>query len=437
MIGGRPTGVKGAAAVSKAPRAPQARRDWGQDDSQTPILHLDMDCFFAAVEVLDNPRLAGGPVIVGGGGNRGVVSAANYEARAFGVSSAMPISQARRRCPHGTFLPVRMSRYREISAQVMSILRAISPAFEQLSVDEAFLDVSGARLRLGSPVQIGQSLREQIRREVGLPASVGIGKNKLVAKLASAHAKPDGLLLIPAPATQDFLRELPLEALWGIGGATRTRLHNAGIDSVAELAQTPPARLVRIFGSALGRHLHEIANGIDDRAVSPEREEKSLGTEQTFAENLYERRQLELILLRQAHECASGLRRRGLVARRVSIKVRDGYFETVTRSQALPEPTNLAADLNQAALTLLRKLRLPPSGVRLLGLRAEGLLAASSGRQLALDGDERQEKTEAAMDQVALRFGKNALLPASLVGSGKASTAPLTLGKDGDNDGSV
>ena len=246
--------------MSRAPRSTQARRDWGSDDSGTPILHVDMDAFFVSVELMDRPELAGKPVAVGGK-ERGVVSAASYEARTYGVNSAMPVGQAFRRCPQLIMLPPNGARYSAVSKQVMAILRDITPLVEQVSVDEAFLDVSGARRLFGSPVQIAMDLRQRVRTEVGVPASVGIAATKHVAKVASAHAKPDGLLLIPESATTRFLHSLPVGALWGVGEKTRERLEIQGVETVADLANLGKERLIRILGRAGGTHLYELAMG--------------------------------------------------------------------------------------------------------------------------------------------------------------------------------
>ncbi|MFC2472662.1 MAG: DNA polymerase IV, partial [Actinomyces sp.] len=283
--------------MSRAPRSQAARRSWGDDDSATPIIHVDMDAFFASVELLEHPELAGRPVIVGGRDGRGVVSAASYEARAFGVSSAMSMAEASRRCPQAVVLPVRHGFYSQVSAQVMAVLAEVTPALEKVSIDEAFLDVSGARRRMGSPVIIGRWIRAEIRRRVGVPASVGIASTKFIAKLASSHAKPDGLLLVPAASTQDFLNVLPVGALWGVGTRTQEVLARWGIQDVRTLAETDVRHLERILGRAAGRHLHDLSHGVDPCRVEPVREEKSVGTETTFFENLTDREHARRVLL--------------------------------------------------------------------------------------------------------------------------------------------
>lgn len=403
--------------MSRAPRSEQARRSWGTDDSATPILHVDMDAFFASVELLDHPELRGKPVIVGGSDGRGVVSAASYEARVYGVNSAMPMGQALRRCPQAIVLPVRHRRYSEISRQVMKILGSITPVLEKVSVDEAFLDVSGARRRMGSPVEIGQWLRREIHEQLGLPASVGIASTKFVAKLASSHAKPDGLLLVPQEATQDFLNVLPVGAMWGVGEKTAARLATWGIGDVRTLAATPPAQLEKIVGRAAGQHLSELSRGIDPRPVTPTREEKSFGTETTFFDPMTDAEQARAVLLDQSHQCAARLRDAELRARVVVLKARSADFTTVTRSRTLASPTDLARDIYHVVGELFEALPPPPGGYRLLGVRVEGLAAAGEGVQLELFADDSHRgATERAADAVRHRWGKGALTPASLLG---------------------
>ena len=401
--------------MSRAPRSSQARRDWGSDDSKTPILHVDMDAFFVSVELLDRPDLVGKPVAVGGQ-ERGVVSAASYEARKYGVNSAMPVGQAFRRCPQLIMLPSRGARYAEVSRKVMAILRDFTPVVEQVSVDEAFLDVSGARRLFGSPVDIGTKLRQLIREEVSVPASVGIAATKHVAKVASAHAKPDGLLLIPESATTDFLYSLPVGALWGVGDKTRERLQIQGVDTVADLAGLGKDRLVTILGRASGSHLYDLAMGIDPRPVMTSREEKSIGREMTFFDHVSDRAGLEQVLLSQAHDTARRLRARGLFAGSVAIKVRFADFTTMSRSATLAQPTFVARELYDHARRLLDAVWIPESGLRLLGLRAENLSTGEGGIQLAWDDDPRRAEAEAAMDLVGEKFGAGAIVPASLLG---------------------
>ena len=427
--------------MSRAPRSKEARRFWGDDDSDVGILHVDMDAFFVSVELLDRPELAGKPVAVGGA-ERGVVSAASYEAREFGVNSAMPVARALRACPHLTMIPPRHGRYSEVSRQIMDILHDVTPLVEKLSVDEAFLDVGGARRLMGGPVRIATDLRARIRREVGVPASVGIAATKHVAKIASAHAKPDGLLLIPRSATIAFLHGLPVGALWGVGEKTRARLANHGIETVGELADAGAERLARILGRAHGTHLYRLAMGQDPRPVQTSREEKSIGKEETFFEHVADRGKLERILLAQAHATARRLRRAHLTARTVAIKVRFADFTTITRSTTFAQPTDLAADLYAGAKHLFDSVAVSGEGLRLLGLRAEQIVDQREGVQLALGADSddeawafgdqagegmcqafgvnpRLERAEAALDRIRDRFGPSFAGPGSLIGADK------------------
>lgn len=419
--------------MSRAPRSTEAKRDWGEDDTGCHVLHVDMDAFFAAVEVMDDPRLAGRAVVVGGR-ERGVVAAASYEARRYGVRSAMPMREALGRCPHAIVVPPRRERYVAVSRQVMTILADLTPLVERVSIDEAFLDVAGAVRRLGPPTSIGRHLRERVRREVGVTASVGVATTKLVAKLASTHAKPDGLLLIPAAATVGFLRLLPVGALPGVGEKTADVLDGLGIRTVADLADTPVGRLERSLGAAHARGLHALAHGVDPRPVTVDRAEKSVGTETTFRTDVRDRADLERTLLRQAHETAARLRLEGLGASTVTIKVRHHDFTTLTRSRGLGAPTSLARDLHAAAKSLLDAQAIPAGGIRLLGLRAESLVTvADTGVQLGLGDEGDTQRIEAAMDAVARRFGARALAPASLLARADGR-GPEREGPDGAQD---
>lgn len=402
--------------MSRAPRNENIRRDWGDDDSATPILHVDMDAFFAAVELIDRPELRGLPVIVGGA-ERGVVLSATYEARAAGVRSAMSTMRARALCPHAIVIPPDHHKYREVSTAVMRILGDVTPVVEPLSIDEAFLDVSGARRRIGSPTEIGELIRSRVASELRVVASVGIASTKFVAKLASSHAKPDGLLLVPHDATVPFLHSLPVGALWGVGERTEEVLARAGIRTVAELAHTPPQMLDRVLGSHGSSRLRDLAWGRDPRAVQPVRHEKSIGHEQTFGSDLTDIGEMAAALLDFSHRCAARLRAGELVTSCVSIKVRLADFTTLTRSHTLDAATDVAHDIYQAARQLLAGVTLPAAGVRLLGVRCEALSDASSTFvQVALDdpGPDRRV-AERVMDEVHARFGRSAVTAGSLV----------------------
>ncbi|WP_165218365.1 DNA polymerase IV [Schaalia sp. ZJ1691] len=405
--------------MSNAPRDRRTRTHWGDDDSQTPILHVDMDSFFAQVELLEHPELQGKPLIVGGRGNRGVVTSATYEARALGVRAGMPMAQARALCPNAQIVAGSHHIYGRYSRRVIDVLSQVTPVLEQVSIDEAFLDVSGARKRLGTPVEIGRLVRKRIRDEVGLPASVGIAATKSVAKIASANAKPDGLLLIPEQRTTDFLHGLPVGALWGVGGKTASILDREGVETIGDLARLPMTRLNKLLGAASAYQLHQLAWGIDPRPVSGNRQEKSVGTETTFPRDITRREEIERFILDAAHQCAQRLRAHGYVAWTVAIKVRDASFHTVTRSVTLSAPTDVGRDIADAARMLFDRYTIPSGGIRLCGVRAEGLQLRSRGVAVPLDTNEKILESERAMDRVVERFGKYSIVPASLLVDGR------------------
>lgn len=411
--------------MSRAPRSPEAKKDWGSDDSQTPILHVDMDAFFVSVELLTKPELVGKPVAVGGQ-ERGVISAASYEARRSGVNSAMPVARAKRLCPDLIILPHSKGLYGEVSTRIKAIFAEFTPLVEPLSVDEAFLDVSGARKIFGSPLTIATELRRRIYDQERLTASVGVAATKHVAKIASAQAKPDGLLLIPKDQTLPFLHGLPVGALWGVGDKTRERLERKGIATIGDLAALGEARLRGLLGQAAGSQLYALAMGSDTRKVTPQRKEKSISREQTYFEPLATRAEGERALLELSHDVARRLRRAGVVSWTIGIKVRSAAdFSTVSRTLTLGAPTALAADVFGAARRLFEAAGVPDGGIRLLGVRAENLAGLEEGIQLAIGDDGRRGRAEAAMDSVRSRFGAGALGPASLVErDGRAPSYP-------------
>lgn len=371
-----------------------------------------MDAFFASVELARRPDLRGKPVIVGGEA-RSVVLAATYEARAYGVHSAMPMAQARRLCPSAVVVPPDQGAYRAASEGVMQILRDATALVEQVSVDEAFLDVSGARRRLGPPTAIAALLRERVREQIGITCSVGIASTKFVAKLASGLAKPDGVLLVPRAATVELLHSLPVGSLWGVGDRTRDALARWGITTVAELAHSDVTVVQRAVGTVAGAHLHDLAWGRDPRPVVPERQEKSVGAETTFEVDTRDLSVVEHHLLALADRSAGHLRSRGLVARTVSLKLRTADFQTLTRSRTLGTPTDVAREIYLAARELLAATDLGGRAVRLVGVRAEGLSEVSA-RQLTLeeavdDASGARRRAEQAMDEVRHRFGPSAL----------------------------
>jgi DNA polymerase-4 len=407
--------------MSRAPRLPLVSRDWGTQEAGCSILHVDMDAFFASVELARRPHLRGRPVIVGGS-ERSVVLAATYEARAFGVHSAMPMAIARRMCPQAVVVPPDMAAYREVSTAVMEVLGEITTLVEQVSVDEAFLDVSGARRRLGPPTAIAATIRERIHANHGITCSVGIAGTKFVAKLASQHAKPDGVLLIPRAATVEFLRALPVGALWGVGERTEAALARWGLRTVAELADCDVSIVQRAVGKVAGAHLHDLAWGRDPRPVSPGQAEKSIGAEVTFPVDVADLAVVQTQLLTLADRCAGRLRGEGMVSRTVSIKVRTSDFRTLTRSRTLPTPTEVGREIYLVARELLAAVDLEGLPVRLIGVRAEGLAPAHlTAQQPTLEeatsgaGIARRD-AERAMDLVRDRFGRGSIHAASLTG---------------------
>ncbi|CAL8897434.1 DNA polymerase IV [Kocuria varians] len=381
------------------------------------ILHVDMDMFYVGVELLSAPQHRGRPVIVAGSGPRSVVLSASYEAREFGVHSAMPLMQARARCPSAVVLEPHREAYTHYSRIVMDIFRSVTDRVEQLSVDEAFVDVSGAIRRCGPPVAIARRLRREIQERTGLTASVGVAENKTVAKIASAYCKPDGLLVVAPEHTLAFLAGLPVNKLWGVGRRTAETLQAAGLPTVGDIARTPLPRLHSLVGTAVGSHLHQLANGHDPRPVTPVREEKSLGAERTFERDVADTAALKRVLLGLAHDTAARLRRHGLRAGRVGLKLRYADFTTISRSHTLGHPVTSAHDLYTEACALLDAVGPRPQPVRLLGVRAEKLTGSEHALQLSLDGREAEwGSAEEAMDRVHSKFGPGTVRPARLMG---------------------
>jgi len=386
------------------------------DDTGCTVLHVDMDAFYASVEMIGRPALRGTPVIVGGG-SRGVVLSATYEARRFGVHSAMPMTRARRLCPQATVVPPSHGLYSTISAGVMEVFRSVTPLVEPLSLDEAFLDVGGAVRRLGRPAEIGQLIRDRVADEQGITCSVGVASTKFVAKLASTRAKPDGMIVVPAADVVAFLHPLPVGALWGVGEKTELALTRLGLRTVGDIAHTPRSTLVRALGQATGAHLHALSWGRDERTVVPHEPDKSIGAEETFARDVDDPEVVLRELLRLSEKTAARLRSGGMAGRTVSLKVRFADFTTITRSRTLPEATDVAAVVYGTARGLFEALGLDRARLRLVGVRVEQLVRSETAPHQLLLGERSRGRREAeqAADRAALRFGSGAVRPASLV----------------------
>lgn len=396
------------------------------------ILHVDMDAFFAAVEVLDDPSLKGLPVVVGGTGRRGVVAAASYEARRFGVRSAMAASQARRLCRQAVFLPGHYERYAEISAQIHEIFHRYTPLVEGVALDEAFLDVTGALGRLGDGGAVGHQVRHQLHAELRLWASVGVASSKLIAKLASEAAKPRaspeaivagaGVVVVGPAEELAFLHRHPVEALWGVGPVTAAKLRGLGVGTVGDLAAVPVETLCRHLGGANGQQLHELAWARDRRPVEPDRAVQSIGHEETYPWDRTDRTELEREIVRLSDSVASRLRATGVAGRTVTLKLRYGDFTTITRSHTVSTGIDSGPAIARAARWLLEQVPVSP-GVRLLGVSVANLAHdAPLQLTLALGGDDGARDTEGswhqatqAVDEVRARFGAGAVGPASLL----------------------
>jgi DNA polymerase IV len=388
------------------------------DDTGCHILHVDMDAFYASVEIRDRPELAGRPVVVGGTGGRGVVLSASYEARAFGVHSAMPVGRAQRMCPRAVFVPPRRGVYAAVSKEVMAIFGAITPEVEPLALDEAFLDVSGALRRLGAPAGIARRIRAQVAEQQGITCSVGVAPTKFVAKIASARCKPDGMLVVPRDGVLDFLHPLPVAALWGVGERTGETLSRLGLRTVGDIAQTPLASLQHDLGAAQGAHLAALASGRDERRVTAHVAEKSIGAEETFATDIDDPEQIRRELLKLSGRTAQSLRASGCVARTVSVKIRLANFKTMTRSRTFSYPTDVAHEIYATACSLYSSAGLDRAArLRLVGVRVSGLVPVTSANaQPTLDDRPvGWREAERAVDKIASRFGSSAVRPAALV----------------------
>ena len=385
------------------------------DDAGLVVLHADLDAFYASVEVLKDPRLKGRPLLVGGTGTRGVVSSASYEARARGCRNAMPMGEARRLCPEAVAIPPDFASYRACSKRVMALFQSVTPLVEPLALDEAFLDVRGARRLLGGALEIARGLRARVLEETGLALTIGVAGSKFLAKLASTRGKPDGLFVVPPSRALEFLHPLPAEALWGVGPATIASLARYGLRTVGEVARTPPEVLERLLGAAAGVQLAELAWGRDDRPVVPFEAAKSVGSEETFASDIDDPERIAREVLRCAVRVGQRLREAGLAGRTVTLKLRFADFRTITRSRTLPAPSDNDTELYEVARELLGKLRLGRAPLRLVGMSVSNLAGEGAPVQLKLkdDGAAWAAAVRAA-DAVRARFGEGALDRASL-----------------------
>jgi len=385
------------------------------DDAGLGVLHADLDAFFASVEVLKDPSLRGRPLLVGGVGSRGVVSSASYEARAFGCRNAMPMGQARRLCPAAAAIPPDFASYRAYSKRVMRVLQSVTPLIEPLALDEAFLDVRGARRLFGGAVEIARLLRARVPEETGLTLTIGVAGSKFLAKLASTRGKPDGLFVVPPSRSLEFLHPLPAEALWGVGPATIATLARYGLRTVGDVARTPRETLERVLGAAAGAQLAELAWARDDRPVVPFEAAKSVGSEETFASDIDDPERIAREVLRCAVRVGQRLREGGLAGRTVTLKLRFADFRTITRSRTLAGPSDNDNELYRVARELLERLRLGRTPIRLVGVSVSNLAGEGAPVQLELKDDGAAWKAAVrAADAVRARFGDGALDRASL-----------------------
>lgn len=387
------------------------------DDSESNILHVDMDAFFASVELRDRPELKGLPVVVGHSGGRGVVTSATYEARKFGIHAAMSMTEALRRCPKAIFIEPNHEKYSEVSEKLQEIYLSFTPLVEPLSVDEAFLDVSGSRKLLGSPIEIGKKLREKVFQEENITCSVGIAPTKFIAKLASTRAKPDGLIVVSPKEVIDFLHPLPVGALWGVGGKTEEVLKRLGLFKVSDIANLSLKTLKRALGDGIAEHLYELSWGKDERSVETNEPEKSVGNEETFSKDLDQAEDILREVLRLSEKVAARLRHAGLLGRTITLKVRFSNFSTITRSKTLLDATDVAKEIYEVAKSLFEGLKLDQVRVRLVGVRVEKLVEEEqANRQLLLGENEKGwREIDKASDKANARFGDEAIKPARLL----------------------
>jgi len=378
------------------------------------ILHVDMDAFFASVAERDNPELKGKAVVIGMG-TRGVVSAANYEARKFGIHSAMPVGRARRLAPHAIFLPVDMPRYQEVSSKVMEIFESFTPWVEPISLDEAFLDVSGAERLLGTPREIATAIRAKVETQEGITCSVGIAPSKFIAKLASQNCKPNGMLEITADRILTFLHPLPIEAMWGVGPKTAETLGRLGLRTIEDIAHLPRATLIRALGQANGESLHELAWGRDYRDVTPHDVEKSISAAETFAQDLDNPSEILTEFLRLTERASARLRDKEFFAKTISIKVRFADFSTINRSKTLALPIDGTHEIYEVVKALYEGLRIERARLRLVGVSLENLHNGAPEQMVLGARESGWRQADGAIDRARARFGAGSVRPARLI----------------------
>lgn len=403
------------------------RPEWADESWDSTILHIDMDAFFLSVELLDQPELRGKPAVVGGRSGRSVVTSPSYEARRYGIRSAMPMSQALALYPRLIVIEPSREKYMQASNTVMDVLHDVSPLVEQLSIDEAFIDVSGARRRLGTPARIAALIKERVRQATSLPSTVGVAANKSVAKIASDHSKPDGIGVVPIDQTRQYLAPLPVSVIWGIGPKLHRRLSNANIGTVGDLAQQDPVRMKRWLG-AIGPQIVGLARGEDDRAITPRQDAKSVSVEHTFEQDVTSMQELEKFLLDLSYECARRMRKDGLVAWGLSVKVKDVDLSNRTKSLTLKTAaTSGAVFFNHTRLLLDELMQQRWHPVRLLGVRADRVAEPHDEPELQqslfeMDNSDGQSdasqdwySTDQILDDVAKKFPTAAIKPATLL----------------------
>ena len=391
--------------------------------SESTILHVDMDAFFASVEERDNPALKGKAVVVGTG-IRGVVSAANYEARKFGIHAAMPVGRAKRLAPHAIFVPPNMSRYSEVSSHIMEIFRSVTPLVEPLSLDEAFLDVTGAKRLLGDGREIAKQIRAKVEASEGITCSVGIATTKFIAKLASGRCKPNGMLEIASDRLLEFLHPLPVNAIWGVGPKTNEELQKLGLRTVADIANTPRQTLIRALGEAAGASLYELSWGRDYRDVEPEEVDKSISAAETFDSDTEDQEIVLRELLRLTEKATYRMREKDFSARTISIKVRFADFKTITRSKTVPLAISATHEVFEVVKNLFLALKLDRARIRLVGVSLDGLEdGVDASEQLILGEREKGwRQATAAIDKASARFGQGSVRPARLFDESEEDT---------------